>query len=620
MVAEAVGLRLEHRERRGVGLLRRGVGAARREGHRHLVAGVPGGLLDRRRAAEHDQVGERDLCAVGLGGIELPLHPLERIEHPREPLGLVHGPVFLRLKADPRPVGAAPLVAAAEGGGRGPGRLDEVGHRQAGGEDFRLERRDVGGIDERVIDRRHRILPQLRRRHLGAQKPGHRAHIAVGELVPGLGEGPLELFRVLVEPLGDRGVGRIQLQSEVRREHHRRVRLGVVVGVGHRALGRLVLRRPLPGAGRALRQLPLVTQEIVEVVVRPLGGRGAPGALQAAGDRVGPATRAEAVLPAEALLLERCCLGRGADVVGGAGAVRLAEGVAAGDQGHRLLVVHRHPREGLADVAGRGQRVGLAVRALWVHVDQAHLHGGQRVVELAIAGVPLVAEPLGLRPPIDIVLRLPDVGPAAAEAEGLEAHRLERHVSGQDHQVGPGDPPAILLLDRPEQPPGLVEVGVVGPAVERREPLRAVARAAPAIGHAVGAGRVPGHPDEERAVVAVVGRPPVLRAGHQRLEILLDRREIELLEGRRVVEVAAERVSGGRVLVEDLEVDLVGPPVAVGHAPGCRGPCLGGLMPDHGALRGRVFAPTGQGDEQGTGERAGEDTVVHGSFSWVGGF
>ena len=41
---------------------------------------------------------------------------------------------------------------------------------------------------------------------------------------------------------------------------------------------------------------------------------------------------------------------------GVAGAVRLAEGVAAGGQRDGLLVVHAHAREGLANVARRLQR------------------------------------------------------------------------------------------------------------------------------------------------------------------------------------------------------------------------------------------------------------------------
>ena len=199
-----------------------------------------------------------------------------------------------------------------------------------------------------------------------------------------------------------------------------------------------------------------------------------------------------------------------------AGAVGLAEGVAAGDQRDRLLVVHRHAAERLADVPGRGERVRVAVRAFRVDVDQAHLHGGERVFELPVAGVALVAEPLGLGAPVDVLLGLPDVLAPAGEAEGLEAHRLQRDVAGEDHQVGPRDLVAVLLLDRPQQPARLVEVGVVGPAVERREALLAGAGAAAAVADAVGAGAVPRHADEERPVVAEVGRPPVLRVGHQR--------------------------------------------------------------------------------------------------------
>src|SRR5262249_40696605 len=50
------------------------------------------------------------------------------------------------------------------------------------------------------------------------------------------------------------------------------------------------------------------------------------------------------------------------------------------------------------------------------------------------------------------------VAAPAAEPEGLEPHRLESDVAGEDHEVGPGNLPAILLLDRPEQPARLVEV------------------------------------------------------------------------------------------------------------------------------------------------------------------
>ena len=136
----------------------------------------------------------------------------------------------------------------------------------------------------------------------------------------------------------------------------------------------------------------------------------------------------------------------------------------------------------------------------------------------------------------------------------LQTRRLERAVAGEDHEVGPRDLLAVLLLDRPEQAAGLVEVGVVGPAVERREALRAVGRAAAAVGHAVGAGAVPRHADEERAVVAPVGRPPVLRGRHDLVDVLLHGRRGRASRTRRRSRSLAQRIALERVLVEDLEV------------------------------------------------------------------
>jgi len=264
------------------------------------------------------------------------------------------------------------------------------------------------------------------------------------------------------------------------------------------------------------------------------------------------------------LLVDGGGLGVGAHVAGRRRAVRLAEGVAAGDQRHGLFVVHRHAREGLADVVRRGHRVGVAVGAFGVHVDQAHLYGGQRVVELAVARIALVAgQPGGLGAPVHVLVGLPHVGAAAGEAEGLEAHRFERHVAGQHDEVGPRELAAVLLLDRPQQPARLVEVDVVGPAVQRREALLAATGAAAPVADAVGAGAVPGHAHEQAAIVAEVGRPPVLRIGHQRLQVGDHGVEVQALEGLGVVEVGAHRVGQRRVLVQRPQVQLLGPPVAV---------------------------------------------------------
>ena len=218
--------------------------------------------------------------------------------------------------------------------------------------------------DQVVIDGGDGVLPQLRLRDPRAEVARDGPHVAVQQLVPRLGERLGELVRVLVEALRDRPVDRVQPQREVRRQHHRGVPLRRVVGVGHGALGRGVLGRPLLRAGGARRQLPLVVEQVVEVAVVPLRRVVGPGALEPAGDRVG------------ALAACRTCSssrgpgastgqpsGSGPTYSGVGGAVALAERVAAGDERHRLLVVHRHAGERLADVPGRGERIRVAVRA-----------------------------------------------------------------------------------------------------------------------------------------------------------------------------------------------------------------------------------------------------------------
>src|SRR6185295_9738745 len=118
---------------------------------------------------------------------------------------------------------------------------------------------------------------------------------------------------------------------------------------------RVALRLPLLRAGRALRQLPLVAEQVREVAVAPLRRRRGPGDFQAARDRIGAGARAEAAAPAKTLRLDRRALRLWPDIRRGAGAVSLAEGVAAGDESNRLFVVHRHAAERLANVPGGGE-------------------------------------------------------------------------------------------------------------------------------------------------------------------------------------------------------------------------------------------------------------------------
>ena len=195
--------------------------------------------------------------------------------------------------------------------------------------------------------------------------------------------------------------------------------------------------------------------------------------------------------------------------------------------------------------------------------------GTERVLEFGAvaAGVAVLgAQPLALGAPVDVLLRLPVVRAAEREAGGLEAHGLHRAVAGENDQVRPGQLLAVLLLDRPQQPTRLVQAGVVRPAVQGGEALHTPTGTAAAVLDAVSPGGVPGHPNEEGAVVAEVGGPPILRVGHQGIDVAGQCVDVEGLDHRPVVVAGVHRVDDVRVLLQNLEVDSVRPPVAVATA------------------------------------------------------
>jgi len=102
-----------------------------------------------------------------------------------------------------------------------------------------------------------------------------------------------------------------------------------------------------------------------------------------------------------------------------AGTMAFAEGVPARDERDGLFVVHGHACESLTDIVCRSSRYRFTVWPFRVHVDQAHLHGSKWVLEISVARIAFIAKPLGLRAPINVLFRFPDVLAPAAEAEGL---------------------------------------------------------------------------------------------------------------------------------------------------------------------------------------------------------
>ena len=345
--------------------------------------------------------------------------------------------------------------------------------------------------------------------------------------------------------------------------------LARVVCVNHHVFGGDVFGTPLDGTGGSGHLLPLVLEQHFEVAHVPLGGVGFPGAFEATGGGVAAFACAVAVDPAKAHFLDGRTLWLWAHFGCIACAVHLAEGVTTSDQGHGFVVVHGHAGECLTHVLARQHGVGVAIRTLWVHIDQTHLHSGQRAFELAftgIAAVGLVAggQPLFLRTPVDVFLGRPDVGTSAAKTKGLEAHGFHGHVAAQHKQVGPRDLVAVLLLDGPQQAAALVEVAVVWPAVDGGKALVAGACTATAVGCAVGACCVPSQANEQTTVVTVVSGPPLLVLSHQVGQIFLQRDEVNFLEFFLVIEVRTHGVGHRLMLVQDGQVQLIGPPVRIG--------------------------------------------------------
>src|SRR5262245_65718837 len=100
-----------------------------------------------------------------------------------------------------------------------------------------------------------------------------------------------------------------------------RIRHGIGAGA--------VLGLPLMRAGRALRERPLVAEQVLEVVVAPLRGRRGPGDFQAAGDRISALACSEFVSPAKALLGDVGRFGIRSTIGIRGGSVSLAEAMAA---------------------------------------------------------------------------------------------------------------------------------------------------------------------------------------------------------------------------------------------------------------------------------------------------
>ncbi|OQB54137.1 MAG: hypothetical protein BWX99_02223 [Deltaproteobacteria bacterium ADurb.Bin151] len=379
-----------------------------------------------------------------------------------------------------------------------------------------------------MVDGRDGVLPdQLFFRNLRSEIPRPRSHVTVGQLEPCPGKGVCEFFRVGKITPRNRLIDRVEAQGKVRRGHHRATLFGRVVRVHHHVFFFNIFGQPLICTGRALDQFPIIFEEHLQIAHVPCRRIRFPGAFEAAGDGIASFAAFETAFPAKALFFDGGGFRFGPHMGCRPCAVAFTKSMASGNQRDRFFVIHGHTRKGFANVTAGGDRVGITVRTLGIHVNQSHLHGRQGIFKIALAcvaalGFVACSQPFLFAAPVDIFFRFPDVHASAGKAEGFKSHRFQGAVAGQNHQIRPGDFLAVFLFDGPKKPTRLVEVHVVGPAVKWCQSLRTGSRAAASVAQPVGSGAVPRHPDEEPTVVAPVGRPPVLRVGHKRVEVFLE--------------------------------------------------------------------------------------------------
>ena len=150
---------------------------------------------------------------------------------------------------------------------------------------------------------------------------------------------------------------------------------------------------------------------------------------------------------------------------------------------------------------------------------------------------------------MDVLIRRVDVGPAATQAVDWSAHRSDCDVVGQNQQIGPAEVVAVSLLDRSHQAGAWFRLPISGQLLSganRWLPVFVPPRPSTV---RWGADAMPGHADEQRAEMAVIGWPPVLTVGHQHVQIRLDRVQIKRLERFGIVEIVRHRAGVAAMLV-----------------------------------------------------------------------
>mmetsp|Transcript_18377 Transcript_18377/g.59277 ORF Transcript_18377/g.59277 Transcript_18377/m.59277 type:complete len:735 (-) Transcript_18377:380-2584(-) len=438
-------------------------------------------------------------------------------------------PVAFRRVKDPRAVRAAAVVRDSERAGRTKSQADEgravsAGHI-SGGFDRRFNRVEVREL-RRWIGQRELEVADVR--YIRTEATGDRAHVSRRQLVPRLGEGGVQNRDVRGELLHDGSVVRIDDEGDVRRVHRDRLRTSAV-GEGRDDIFARLAPDSLARRTdvRVLRKVEV--DEVLGVEVGPIRGRGRPRRFEAARRAVRDAVAGAAEAGPR---IDRIFGGRQTGTLG-AGAVALAEGMAAGDECRRFAVVHSHPFEARPRVLRGAQEVRrVAAGSAGIDVDEFHLRRAEGPLAEGLA--------FGAGRDLLLLLRGAELfGPEAvgfvdasrAEAHDGATHHFDGRVAREDDEVAPGQAEAVLEFDGPQDAARLVELDVVDPGALGVDAISGAVAAAEAVGFAVGAGAVPGEANHEGAVVAEVRRPEVLGGRERVADVRLDGVPVEGFDG-----------------------------------------------------------------------------------------
>ncbi len=213
----------------------------------------------------------------------------------------------------------------------------------------------------------------------------------------------------------------------------------------------------------------------------------------------------------------------------------------------------------------------MAINPFRIDVNQPHHHRRQRIFQIPHTGVTAAfgaawCQPLFLRAPVGVFFWMPNIFPAKTKPKNLQTRSLVGNGTGINQQVGPAQGIAIFFLDRPQQPASFIQIDVIGPRVQGRKTLVTGATATAAIGDTVGTSCVPRHAHHQAHIVTPVGRPPRLAIGHQGVQIFFQGGNIELFQLFSIIERGPHGIGLGVVLVQDVQIERLGPPIGIGHS------------------------------------------------------